>query len=155
LAGSEVQAELARLQALESELTRLLEHHPRPGLSGDGYRGGRLVVRPATVLIPASRRKGGDRHAAAGLSVHARRSLRRLPARLLLDQPARPTRPARRHRSRDHGAAMCAATIMIDPLWRRAIVPSRYTTSGSLKKPVRVPERDALNPSSVVAEPAA
>jgi hypothetical protein len=56
------------------------------------------------VSTPASHRKGGDRHAAAGL--HARLSLRRLPTRLLLDQPA----PTRRGR---HGATGLAPTVTL------------------------------------------
>jgi hypothetical protein len=99
---AEVRAELDRLRALETELTRLLSITPtRPVPTRPPTRppGGA----PPTAGIPASHREGGDRHAAAGLPMHVLLFLRRLPARLLLDQRSRPRRDR-------HGATGLAAT---------------------------------------------
>jgi hypothetical protein len=48
---------------------------------------------PRTVPTPASHRKGGDHHAAAGLPLRPRQPLRRLPARLLPQLAARAAGP--------------------------------------------------------------
>ena len=101
---AEVRAELDRLRALEADLVGLLERQPDPTCPDTTTAARPLGGAPRTVLTRVSHRKGGDRHAAAGLPVHARLSLRRLPTRLLLDQ-----RGTRLRRDR-HGATGLAST---------------------------------------------